>query len=424
MRSFIKGKKLWRYLTDDITIHVQTASKTQPKFVERLEDWDSKNNQIIIWFCNTSVLSIYQQFGCYNTAKEIWDLLAHRYTTADLSRQYQLHNSLHWMKQEPGQSINRFFSQMHGIWDQLELSEPSWTCSEDSAHFIVYRDRFRLIQFLMSLTYAYESVRSSVVHQSTLPTLDNFVAKLHFEETRRGLLQTRYPDTVLVTLSRPSHIFSPSSALRHSIVRLVLVISHKTIPITLKKWSKNISSTSAPSKSGIQYRFKPSSHFAATIDDVLNDSSSSALSVNDVAEIVKQITYTSSTLSSYALSVTSVCRIQRQAKLLGSAIKLDDYLSSSIYHPSSSYHSASVCCLFSIASDGYYLSQAYASNLISCAGLTYSKIASTPLEPNVQFTPLDDTPLRDPTLYRTLVGNLVYLSITRPDIAYDVHLVS
>ncbi|KAK3038945.1 hypothetical protein RJ639_027430 [Escallonia herrerae] len=77
----------------------------------------------------------------------------------------------------------------------------------------------------------------------------------------------------------------------------------------------------------------------------------------------------------------------------------------------------------STASNGYYLSQAkYASNLLSHAGLTDSKTASTPLETNVRFTPLDGTPLRDPTLYRTLVGSLVYLTITCPNIAYVVHL--
>uniref|UniRef100_A0A2N9IVE1 Integrase catalytic domain-containing protein n=1 Tax=Fagus sylvatica TaxID=28930 RepID=A0A2N9IVE1_FAGSY len=51
-------------------------------------------------------------------------------------------------------------------------------------------------------------------------------------------------------------------------------------------------------------------------------------------------------------------------------------------------------------STGYYLSQAkYASDLLSRAGLTDTKVVSTPLEMNARLTPLDGTPLSDATLY-------------------------
>uniref|UniRef100_A0A2N9G3S6 Reverse transcriptase Ty1/copia-type domain-containing protein n=1 Tax=Fagus sylvatica TaxID=28930 RepID=A0A2N9G3S6_FAGSY len=76
-------------------------------------------------------------------------------------------------------------------------------------------------------------------------------------------------------------------------------------------------------------------------------------------------------------------------------------------------------------STSYYLSQAkYAFDLLSHAGLTDTKVVSTPLEMNARLTPLDGTPLSDATLYRQLVGSLVYLTITHPDIAHAVHLVS
>ena len=77
------------------------------------------------------------------------------------------------------------------------------------------------------------------------------------------------------------------------------------------------------------------------------------------------------------------------------------------------------------SSDGYYLSQAkYASDLLSKADLTDSKIVFTPLELNVKLNPIDGEPLSDATLYQQLVGSLIYLTVTRLDLAYAVHLVS
>jgi hypothetical protein len=66
----------------------------------------------------------------------------------------------------------------------------------------------------------------------------------------------------------------------------------------------------------------------------------------------------------------------------------------------------------------------YISNLLSQANLTYNKIVDTPIELNTRLTPNDGEPLRDVTLYRHLVGSLVYLTVTRPDISYVVHQVS
>lgn len=48
----------------------------------------------------------------------------------------------------------------------------------------------------------------------------------------------------------------------------------------------------------------------------------------------------------------------------------------------------------------------------------------TPVELNVCLTLFNEGPLSNPTIYRQLVGNLVYLIVTYPDISYVVHQVS
>uniref|UniRef100_A0A2N9FVK1 Reverse transcriptase Ty1/copia-type domain-containing protein n=1 Tax=Fagus sylvatica TaxID=28930 RepID=A0A2N9FVK1_FAGSY len=74
---------------------------------------------------------------------------------------------------------------------------------------------------------------------------------------------------------------------------------------------------------------------------------------------------------------------------------------------------------------GYYLTQAkYTSDLISRVGITDNKIVDTPIEYNNRLNTHGGEPLLDATLYRQLVGSVVYLTVTQPDISYSVHIVS
>lgn len=66
----------------------------------------------------------------------------------------------------------------------------------------------------------------------------------------------------------------------------------------------------------------------------------------------------------------------------------------------------------------------YTVDLIDLAGLTTSAPVDTPIELNVKLSKEEGDLLPDPTAYRQLVGSLIYLTITRPDISFAVNLMS
>ncbi|RVW54772.1 Retrovirus-related Pol polyprotein from transposon RE1 [Vitis vinifera] len=74
--------------------------------------------------------------------------------------------------------------------------------------------------------------------------------------------------------------------------------------------------------------------------------------------------------------------------------------------------------------DGFFLSQVkYATDILARAQLLDSKPVPTPMIVSQRLSS-EGTPFADPTLYRSLVGALQYLTITCPDLAHSVNSVS
>ncbi|KAK6145332.1 hypothetical protein DH2020_022152 [Rehmannia glutinosa] len=75
--------------------------------------------------------------------------------------------------------------------------------------------------------------------------------------------------------------------------------------------------------------------------------------------------------------------------------------------------------------DGIFLCQQKCSrDLLKKFGMIECKPISTPMEPNSKMCAHEGKDLEDTTMYRQLVGSLIYLTLTRPDISFSVGVMS
>ncbi|CAA0812500.1 Uncharacterized mitochondrial protein AtMg00810 [Striga hermonthica] len=76
-------------------------------------------------------------------------------------------------------------------------------------------------------------------------------------------------------------------------------------------------------------------------------------------------------------------------------------------------------------SDGLLLCESkYAKDLLRKYGMIDCKTLSIPIEANAKICAQDGKDLEDATIYRQLVGSLIYLTLTRPNISYAVGIAS
>ena len=118
MRNFLKGKKMWGYVSGIYVV----PKNTEEGDVASIYAWEANNAKIITWINNSFEHFIGTQLAKYDTAKEVWNHLQRLFMQLNFAKQYQLKNDIRALHQK-NMSIQEFYYAMTDLWDQLALTE-------------------------------------------------------------------------------------------------------------------------------------------------------------------------------------------------------------------------------------------------------------------------------------------------------------
>ncbi|CAM8974826.1 unnamed protein product [Rhodiola kirilowii] len=179
IRTALKAKRKFGFLDGTILI---------PNDEEKLEDWYTVHSMLVAWLMNTIDPSLRSNLSYYDDARELWTVLKERFCVVNGTRICQLKASLGECKQGKTETIASYFSRLSKIFDDLTnyIILPTCTCDgckcKLAAQYSKLSQEERLHWFLIGLDSAYGSIRSNLLTQDPLPSLDRAYKTLIQEE--------------------------------------------------------------------------------------------------------------------------------------------------------------------------------------------------------------------------------------------------
>ncbi|BAT85288.1 hypothetical protein VIGAN_04281600 [Vigna angularis var. angularis] len=179
IKTILKGKGKISHLTGD------APDETNPKF----KSWDEEDSMIMAWLWNSMAPEISDTCMFLKSTKEIWEAVEQTYSKAkDVAQIYDVKVKTVAAKQG-NKSITEYANQLKSLWMELDHYRViKAKCSEDSAILKEYIEQDRVYDFLVGLNPKYDQVRIQILGKEKVPGLNEVVAIIRSEESRRGLM--------------------------------------------------------------------------------------------------------------------------------------------------------------------------------------------------------------------------------------------
>lgn len=121
------------------------------------------------WILNSIAKDLVEAFLYVNTSKELWDELRERFGECNGPLLYQIQREI--SVTQGNTTIAQYYTKLKKYWDELNCLTPVPECTCGSAKLVANAfDSSILIQFLMGLNDAYDSIRGQILLMEPLPS--------------------------------------------------------------------------------------------------------------------------------------------------------------------------------------------------------------------------------------------------------------
>ncbi|XP_073224810.1 uncharacterized protein [Cicer arietinum] len=184
VRTFLKGKGMAEHLTDE------PPKETDPKF----KRWDKEDSIIMAWLWDAMTSEISDTCMFLSTVKKTWKALEETYSKAkDAAQIYDVKVKTVAAKQG-NKIVTEYANHLKALWMEMDHYRAiKVKCPADAALLKEYIEQDRVYDFLVGLNSDFDQVRVQILGKEKVPGINEVVAIVRSEESRRGLMLTVPP---------------------------------------------------------------------------------------------------------------------------------------------------------------------------------------------------------------------------------------
>ena len=148
--------------------------------------WDRANAVVISWLLASMTESISSAYVLSQNANTLWTELKQTYEKINGSVIFNTYQKIN-MHSQGSDSVSDYFNSLNGLWKEFDALTKLSECTCDTSNARQsFTNQLKLMQFLMRLNDSFSQIRSNILMQDPLPSVQTAFSIMSREESHKG----------------------------------------------------------------------------------------------------------------------------------------------------------------------------------------------------------------------------------------------